>query len=236
MSFWANQRWIREAVNFEVVSGFNENHGTKLKDGCYKLAVGDEIILSASDSTEGSAYRRLTGDEEIRLRPGQFAYLITAESIRVPFTVLGFINVATKFKLEGIVNISGFHVDPGYCGKLIFTVFNASPSDIVLHRGLDLFRLWLCDMDGAGGDSNTRFDHLPKDLAKGMKGSYSSAFALAERISYVEKTVESLRISRLQVGLGIIFIALFLLPFVAGLYANLYSEWMSPRLSNILGK
>ncbi len=240
MAFWGNQRWTKEAANllahanFEIVSGFKENFSRKLKDGSYKLSVGSEIILSASDVKQGGAYRKISEDEEIPLRPGQFAYLITEEDVRIPFTALGFINVATKLKLQGLVNISGFHVDPGYRGKLIFTVFNASPSPITLYKGQEMFRLWLSDLDGAGGDSDTKYDKMPKDLAKGMNGSYSSPFALAERISALEKTTESLRIGRLQIGLAIAFVAIFLLPLTAALYANIYSAWLEPAIGTIV--
>jgi hypothetical protein len=41
---------------------------------------------------------------------------------------MAFISMRTAFKFKGLVNISGFHVDPGYKGKLIFAVFNASPT------------------------------------------------------------------------------------------------------------
>jgi dCTP deaminase len=44
-----------------------------------------------------------------------------------------------KIKQRGLVNVSGFHVDPGYSGKLLFSVYNAGPRSIVLTRGEPVF-------------------------------------------------------------------------------------------------
>ena len=33
-----------------------------------------------------------------------------------------------------LINVSGFHVDPNYKGKLIFSAFNAGPRDIILRK------------------------------------------------------------------------------------------------------
>jgi dCTP deaminase len=43
--------------------------------------------------------------------------------------------------------VSGFHVDPGYSGKLIFAVFNASPLPIAISDGAPLFKIWFANMD-----------------------------------------------------------------------------------------
>ena len=46
--------------------------------------------------------------------PGQFAFLLTEEVVSVPPDALAFISIRAKTKFRGLVNVSGFHVDPGY--------------------------------------------------------------------------------------------------------------------------
>lgn len=51
---------------------------------------------------------------------GQFALLITEEIVKVPNNALAFISFKAKYKYKGLINVSGFHVDPGWYGKLTF--------------------------------------------------------------------------------------------------------------------
>jgi dCTP deaminase len=161
------------------------------------------------------------------LEPGQFAYLITKERINLPNRTIGFINVNTGTKIKGLINISGFHVDPGYHGKLIFTVFNASPQTITLYEGQPIFRLWLSDFDGVGGESDTSYDSLPKELVDRLYGTYPSPFALASRINAIENRLEDLKAQRSQLLLGLFLIGFLLLPFVVNLYSSLLAPWFS---------
>jgi dCTP deaminase len=45
------------------------------------------------------------------------------------------------------MNVSGFHVDPGFRGHLIYAVYNAGPSNINLERGESLFLIWFANLD-----------------------------------------------------------------------------------------
>ncbi len=42
---------------------------------------------------------------------------------------------------------SGFHVDPGFDGKLIFSVHNAGVQDIVITRKTRVLLMWFVAMD-----------------------------------------------------------------------------------------
>lgn len=71
--------------------------------------------------------------------PGQFAFILAEETVRVPPSAMAFISMRATFKMKGLVNVSGFHVDPGWNGPLIFAVHNAGPGPVHLQRGLPLF-------------------------------------------------------------------------------------------------
>ena len=42
------------------------------------------------------------------------AMLITEEQVNVPLDAMAFISMKAGKKLGGLINISGFHVDPGF--------------------------------------------------------------------------------------------------------------------------
>lgn len=51
--------------------------------------------------------------QDVSIEPGEFALMLTDELIHVPEDLVGFISVRFGYKRRGLVNISGFHVDPG---------------------------------------------------------------------------------------------------------------------------
>src|SRR5207302_4385964 len=83
-----------------------------VKQASYDLRLGDEIYIVGRKAPE-----KLTKNRPYALLgPGQFAILTTQEILTIPNNVLALIAIRTKFKLQGLVNISGFHVDPSYKG------------------------------------------------------------------------------------------------------------------------
>ena len=65
----------------------------------------------------------------------------------MPQHILGFISLRATIKFRGLINVSGFHVDPGFRGHLIYAVYNAGPSNINLERGESLFLIWFANLD-----------------------------------------------------------------------------------------
>ena len=116
----------------------------------YRLAVGPEVYVSPNDQTSDPTtvtVRKLGPGDAFTIPPGQFAFLLTEEIVTVPASALAFISIRAKTKFRGLVNVSGFHVDPGYRGQLTFAVFNAGPIPIHLKRGQQIFLIWYASLD-----------------------------------------------------------------------------------------
>ena len=232
MAFWSLESWQAVAQSRPIVSGFDEAH---FGDGCYRLALGREAIVSVQANATSGVRRNIEADGDLQLLPGQFAYLITHERVCVPVEAVGLINIATKVKLAGIVNVSGFHVDPGYEGRLIFTIFNAGAQAVHIGYGERIFRLWLNSYEGRVTSKPPGYETIPHDWANGLVGAYPSPFVVEQnlealrqnidkRLETIVEDVRNLRSQRSQFILGMIVVALFLLPFVAGFYANVISS------------
>jgi dCTP deaminase len=120
-------------------SGFEQKY---LQQASYDLRLGQEVYIVGHRAPE-----RLTNSNPyISILPGQFGILTTFEDIKMPDDLLGMIAVRTRFKLQGLVNISGFHVDPSFEGKLIFAVQNVGPSDIRLKYGEPTFSIFFATL------------------------------------------------------------------------------------------
>ncbi len=128
---------------------------------------------------------------------GQFVLLLTEERVRVPNSALAFISMKARIKFKGLVNVSGFHVDPGYNGRLVFSVFNASPAPVHLARGDDCFLIWYASLDSSTKYLRTSaaFDGITSDLIDPIPGAVQSLAGLSDRIDKVEREQQVVRVT-----------------------------------------
>lgn len=160
----------------------------------YRLSVGPEVYVSPNDQSSDPTtvtVRKLARGDAFTIPPGQFAFLLTDEVVSVPPDALAFISIRAKTKFRGLVNVSGFHVDPGYQGQLTFAVFNAGPIPIHLKCGQQIFLIWYASLDcktayKKEGDVRTGMD---TELITGIAGELESLTGLSTKIKKVEKTL-----------------------------------------------
>ena len=144
MTFWSNERLRTEGPNLIHPYRFS-----RISEAAYQLALGPEAYVTSGDVSKKVL---LDPGQQLVIPPGQFALLITEERVTIPPDALGLISVKSQFKLHGLVNVSGFHVDPGFSGRLIFSVYNASGKHFAVSRGEELFLLWVAALDQAVPD------------------------------------------------------------------------------------
>src|SRR5439155_9455489 len=114
-------------------TGIENSDGTRvrssnpgIKGAACHLRIGDEVFLTSEETP-----RKLSQKSPfLSIEPGEFAVLITDEYVYLPDDIIGFISVRHTYKQKGIVSVSGFHVDPGFHGRLTFTVYNAGPNSV----------------------------------------------------------------------------------------------------------
>lgn len=157
----------------------------------YELAMGREFYVSPDAGSLDASIQtvktlKTETQECFTIPPGQFAYLITAETVTVPNDALAFISLKTDVKWKGLINVSGFHVDPGFSGKLIYTVFNAGPASIHLRSGEHYFYIWYAYLDKATADKRNKPGLQHIDQSKIMPGEVPSVVRLHQRIQVLE--------------------------------------------------
>lgn len=176
-----------------------------------KLTLGGECFVTPNfDDPQPHLKQKLSPGEEVVVPPGQFAFLLTDEVVTIPPQTMGFISLRSKVKLQGLINVSGFHVDPGYHGRLIYSVFNAGPGQIHIARGDPIFLLWIADLD----QSSTA--PYRKD------GTASNMAISSDQISAIDRPLHSLqslsgKVERLQSELNLLYRVLAALAVIGGL-------------------
>ena len=188
--FWSGET-LRERGE-QLVCPFDKK---RVDCAAYTLSVGSEVYVSPTDTEPNPTtvtVRHLDQGEAFTIPPGQFAFLITEEIVTVPNDALAFISIRAKIKFRGLVNVSGFHVDPGFRGQLTFSVFNAGPVSIHLKRGKPIFLIWYASLDQ---ESTLKKDSPVKrgidtELITGIPGELQSFAGLSKRITEAEKKLD----------------------------------------------
>jgi len=146
MSFWSGEK-LEEEVGNCIIGQYDSDN---IDCAAYTLHVGPEVFVTPDhyEANPSQNTKRTLGEKEaFNIPSGQFAFLLTEEIVSISDRCIAFISMKASTKFKGLVNVSGFHVDPGYKGRLVFSVFNAGPMPIKLQRGMPLFLMWLTDLD-----------------------------------------------------------------------------------------
>ncbi len=180
MAFWSTQRVEREQIAQRLLDPYDPEN---LHQGAYELTLSHQSVATSSEGKE----QRIRGQPRAFIvAPGQFAILYNREVVKIPDGVIAFISVKSSFKANGLINISGFHVDPGYEGRLRFSVYNAGSRPVVLKLGDPTFQIWFADLDAPTRDPyqgahKGQLELTPDDLAMTLERPASPA-VLAQRI------------------------------------------------------
>jgi dCTP deaminase len=135
----------------------------------YELGVGPEAYITSN--TADTTTTHLDEGVKVTIPPGQFGLLVTKEVIFVPNNAIGFISIRAGIKFQRLVNVSGFHVDPGFRGPLKFAVYNAGSTDITLDQDERVFMLWFADLNE---DTPTRTGTYLPHRASSLRRTWTS--------------------------------------------------------------
>lgn len=197
----------------------------RVVNAAYELAMGPEAVtthdgalLQLAPAPESESY-----GEPVVIQPGQLAMLLTEEVVAIQSNIVGLISIKASIKLSGLVNVSGFHVDPGFVGRLKFTVYNAGSRPITIRRGQPTFLLWFADL---GEDTADLYDgkrkgqrHIDDGNLRDFQGTLASPASLDRRITdlgaKLDTEVDKLRsdlstIRSIAIGVGIALLGFIL--------------------------
>lgn len=194
MSFWSGEKLKKELPTL-LGSQYSES---RVDCAAYVLTVGEEVYVSPTGDNPKEKYAPKTRLRSVGsscvIPPGQFAFILTEERVKIPENAIAFISMRSRVKFRGLVNVSGFHVDPGYEGKLIFAVFNAGPSPIHVARGDEWFLIWYADLDRFSREvksSSEGIDQIRSDMINPIGGEIQSLEGLLNKIKETDEKLTS---------------------------------------------
>jgi dCTP deaminase len=187
-----------------------------LHQSSYDLRLGPEIYIVADPSPKFL----ITVQPYFSIPPGQFAILTTLEMIVIPDDLMALISIRSKFKFQGLVNISGFHVDPSFKGRLRFGVQNVGPTDIHLKLETPLFTIFFAELS-SGGIEKTRDEENDTHFEQNLTGLRLEDVQLlggsSITLSGIQKQIEKLEVRMIIYGGFVVAAAVgLLLKFIFG--------------------
>lgn len=192
IGFWSTQTLRERLERDQIVVPYQDKSLTR--EANHRLSMGNEYFVTKS-ATEtrvtGGSIKKLGRGDSFFIPPGHFGFLITEERIRMPCDAIGFLSIQTDVKFLGLVNISGFHVDPGSDGKIIFSVFNAGPDPVHIKQGDKIFRLWIASLDKVDEQprSEKSYSAIPSKIVNQISGDLESLQTLVTRVKAMEAKV-----------------------------------------------
>lgn len=216
MAFWTTQK-LKQQGNLGLVAPYNAE---RVKAGHYELCMGCEIFITLTPKRrqrQGLGSVKLGPGQQIRIPSGQFAICLVDEEVCMPKNAMGLLSMRTGKKMYGLINVSGFHVDPGFRGKLKFAIFNAGPNSVTLTQGEPTFLLWVTDLteeDAEPFKSTGWQDTIDVKYQAALIGKNLTLKALEKRVDFLQKCV---------IGLApalVLLTSVFLGPLVSSLFGT----------------
>lgn len=171
---------------------FLGNRENRFQGSSIELSLGGEAFISSKKELTKLNEK----ENHIKISPGDFAILITEEYVKIPPDCMGFISIRYGYKLSGLINISGFHVDPGFEGRLKFSVYNAGTADVLLRYKDPIFILFITYTTNnhvntyKKGRDHWRQQHIdPKDMMP-LIGAGVPIHDITHRLGTVETAVK----------------------------------------------
>ena len=183
--------WGGERLKIELPKLISDYDPNRIDRAAYQLRVGPEVYVSPTGEPSDPRNKpktQLAEKQGFTIPAGQFGFILTEERVQVPMEAIAFISIRATYKFRGLVNVSGFHVDPHYDGRLIFSVFNAGPGPVHLSRGEPCFLIWYADLDKPSNlDKKVGFDTIPSSLIGPIADGIQSFAALLSKINESDK-------------------------------------------------
>jgi dCTP deaminase len=199
MSFWSGEK-LAELLPSGLIVPYDVKN---LDCASYRLCVGGEAFVTSDKfgtSAPGDPLITILGDSPnhtLRIRPGQFAFLLTEEKVTVPDDAIALISMRAKYKFQGLINVSGFHVDPGWSGKLLFSVYNAGANEVIISKGEALFLIVYSGLDRKSKEtykgSSQGQKAIKPDLIKDMTGQVFSPLMLQRKVEDLSDSAKALK-------------------------------------------
>ena len=182
MAFW-NSDTLRKRLP-GLITGYDQKN---VQNGFTELGLGSDAHIT------GQKKKIQLGEKgHVVIPAGQFALLITEESVRIPPEAIGSISIKLQFKMWGLINVSGFMWILDLMVEVDFLSHNAGVQNIIISRKTRVFQLWLSSWDQPGDvyqGKRLGQKTIPDEDMMKIRGEIPSIVALQRQIDRLQNKV-----------------------------------------------
>jgi len=105
---------------------------------------------------------------------------------------MGFLTFRFTHKQKGLVNVSGFHVDPGFEGNLALSVYNAGPSNVYFKYKEEVFTIFFFKLHKKVSEDvadRKPMTDLPSEAIEYLSGPPVNIYQLNKKVEKLENKV-----------------------------------------------
>lgn len=128
MSFLSDVEIRRAIENYDIVIDPFDNDS--LEPSSYDFHIGRALIAGRGVADKV--------DFPLFLKPGDWMEIESLENVEISQNVGAIFGMPSGMSRRGILAFSGFHIDPGYKGKIFITLFNPSSDTYKIEYGKKL--------------------------------------------------------------------------------------------------
>jgi dCTP deaminase len=205
------------------------NWNSKIQPASLDLTVGRILLPVDGDSDD-----RLREETSLPLNQGQTAVVETHEYITMPRTVAAIGFPPSAVSRDGLLMTNPGHIDPGFAGRLQFTVINLGKKPIHLAAGMPICTLLLFSIDAPDRayDQLFKTDKPPAPSERERLSKLSMDFLNVDQ--RITRSVNS-GIVKAQFGVPVITAFLALVAAIAGNMIVSYASGVSELRVKIEG-
>lgn len=146
---------VRQEINAgNLMTGIDPQSVNKAVHGCsVDMHIGGIYVPTDSDSKAIASALKALGKggttkahDEVVLKEGETAVLITAEEFNLSSQHAAFAFPASSISIRGLLMTNPGHVDPGYTGPLHVTVINMGKEAFILRKNDRFLRAFIYDL------------------------------------------------------------------------------------------
>jgi dCTP deaminase len=190
----------------------------------YDMRLGKEALVSRQDQKI-----LLSPSVSLTLNAGDFALVITYESVKMPNDIAAQIGMKSGLARKGLMLLAGIQIDPGFEGVLVLGLYNASPRRITLD-----YQAPLCTVEFhrlSGPVQNPHPGH--PDLKKGHIPEEDKAFLRTLETESLSELCQSVRTLAQSVSTLTTVTYKIILPTLAVIFAAAVTTIVSAIVSAI---
>lgn len=164
----------------------------QIQPASYDLRVGHQGV-----TTSGKKVLDVKTQGYLALEPGDFAFVVTLESIQLDLRHTARLGLRSKYARKGLIATTGLQIDPGFHGRLMVGLSNLSPQVISMPYKDDFLSIEIHELEepvksAYQGPYSGRAELGPDEISSVVEGTGMAFSEVLNTVATLSKSTDQL--------------------------------------------